>query len=96
MILKIQSSVAETVDDTTPITIPLKAFPWVARILATIPIFVAVGPEGVTADDESFYVNEFDDVYLAIGAGEEISILGSDAGDEDAVAYVAHVTPSGP
>ena len=75
--------------------IPARSEPWTARIVTTSPMYVLVGDENdpptATADD--FPVMEYQETYLAIPAGHEISIIG-DGEDTDDDVWVSRVRVS--
>lgn len=89
-VVRIISSAKMDIDGVDAVTVTAKTYPWCARVLADVPFYVAVG-ESPTATDSDMYINEFDDsMLLSVGAGEEISILGSDTG----TANICEVKPS--
>lgn len=79
--LRIQETDSDDVDAVDAVIFSAKGYPWTARILADVPVYVLVGHTGETeATDEDFYINEFDPHLLAVGACEDVSILGTDTG----------------
>lgn len=77
-ILRLLQTFAEEVDDADAVeVVAARGYPWQCRVLADVPVFVRVG--GVATQD-AFFVNEFQPYVLAVGAGETVSVLGSDAG----------------
>jgi len=78
-ILRLGPTETDDVASAADVVFAAKIYPWTARIIADVPIFVKVGvtPE---ATDEDIYLNEFESPLFNIAAGEAISVLGSDTG----------------
>ena len=65
--------------------IEARDIPWTARIYTTSLVYILVDHEDETpvATDQDFPLHDGSEIYLSIGVGEEISILGLDGGDAD-------------
>lgn len=78
-ILRIQMTETDDVTAVADVVFAAKGYPWTARIIADVPIYVKVGiaPE---ATDEDIYINEFESPLFSVASDEEVSVLGTDVG----------------
>lgn len=79
-IIRIVNTETDAVNSGGATSFEMKGYPWTARIVADVPVYVLVGIDAV-ATVEDAYVNEFDDhTMFSIGADEDVSVLGTDVG----------------
>ena len=81
IVLRIQNTDHEDLDDTTPLAFEARGYSWTARIIADVPFYAIVGAVGINATADDAYFNEFEENLLSVGAEEDLSILGSDSGE---------------
>lgn len=77
-ILRLGPTETDNVTNAADVVFAAKNYPWTARIIADVPIFVKVG--GVEATVEDIYLNEFESPLFNVAAGEDVFVLGTDTG----------------
>ncbi len=78
-ILRFGDTDAVEVDDSSDAVIIAKTYAWTARLIGDVPFFFKVGIDA-EATDECPYVNEFEPIYVAVSANEDLALLGTDLG----------------
>lgn len=78
-VLHILSTETADIDTVTDLVVAAKGRPWIARIVADVPVHVAYGV-AVAADTADAVITEFETVYLSIPAESDLSVLGTDVG----------------
>jgi hypothetical protein len=91
-IVRILSTEAIDLTAATAETVAAKSHAWTARIIGDVPLHVFQDHEDASpvADADDYLVNEFDDQFINVGAGEELSVFS----DYEGTVWVSEVKVS--
>lgn len=79
-VLRLRHTDTDAVDNTDPITVDAKGYPWIARVIADTPVFIKIAPDAIATEADA-YINEFEQMLFSVSADDDVSILGSDDGN---------------
>ena len=81
VVLKVFDTVtADLVAGVAEVVVAAKSYCWTARIVTDAPVYVLIDheDEAPEATDADFPILEYQETFLAVGKGEEISVVSED------------------